>query len=182
MKNTTLLHAVSTMYVALIIADTSCQPIMDFASMNTPEIHKKQNGLATPVNIGRAYINTINIKAVRTFIKEFKNAQNVSWSKGRDGDYVAKFTIDSVQTIVRYDSRGSWFYTMKRYAEKQMSPELRELVKSIYIDYTIAQITELNVPNEKGIIYNIVIKTTDNFKTLRIYDGKIEITGDYTMP
>ena len=54
-----------------------------------------------------------------------------------DGGYIAKFTADSVKTIVAYGIRGAWHYTLRYYNEKKLPHDVRTIVKRTYYDYDI---------------------------------------------
>jgi hypothetical protein len=135
------------------------------------------------LDIEKKHINAVNIKVVRAFVKDFRDAEKVNWSEATDGGYIAQFILDSVQTTIGFSSDGTWNYILKRYAEKKMSTDLRTLVKSTFFDYAIMEVTEITLPNaENNIIYRVMIKNDDNFKIIRICNGEMQIAGDYTRP
>ena len=183
MKKITPIPTITVMYVALII-NTSCETVVGFSNikMRTAETTEQKDKALAPVNTGKEYINAINIKAVRSFDRAFKDAENVSWRTTDDGEFVAQFESDSIQTFVSYAINGSWEFTLREYSEKYMSHDLRTLIKSTYYDYSIKKITEMEQPNENNIIYTVIIKSGDNIKILRIYDWEMEVIGDYTKP
>jgi hypothetical protein len=183
MKKIMLMHIAIALCLILIIPGASSQTITGFAKTEirttgatTQDVEVLSTGTV------RENMKDITIKAVREFIKKFGSVQNVTWHKN-DGGFVAEFMNDSVQTMVGYKSDGSWNYILKRYAEKKMSRDLRRLVKSTFFDYAIMEVTEITLPySEDNIIYRVMIKNEDNFKILRIYNGDMEIAGDYTRP
>ena len=181
MKKIILMHAVMGMCAALIIPNASCQTTVGFArvAMRTPEITEQKDEVVVPINTGKEYINTVSIKAVRAFIQKFKDAENVIWYKVEDG-YVTRFVKDSIQNTVGYNKDGSWNYILKHYSEKQMSRDLRALVKSTYFDYTIEEVVEVKLPDEENIIYTMLIKAENNYKILKICNGEIEVISVYT--
>ena len=184
MKKITHLHTVIAIGAVIVIHASSCQTISAFTGSDTSIakiIISNENSVMT-INAGKDYLNAINLKVIRAFVKHFKDAKNVSWRKTYDGGYVAQFTKDAVQTIVRYDYNGHRSYTVKKYAEKCMSPELRALIKDTYFDYDIKEVTEILLPFEQHNIYCILIKKAGYYKMVRIYNREIEIINEFTEP
>jgi len=183
MKNIWLMHTVISMCAWLRKPDASCQTIIAFAKTEISAPDDTTRNEVAPPGTGRENMKDISIRAVREFIKKFGSAENATWHKTNDRGYVAEFMNDSVQTMVAYKDDGSWNYILKRYAEKKMSPDLRRLVKSTFFDYAIKEVIEITLPHsEDNIINRVLIKNEDNFKILRIYNGDMEIAGDYTKP
>jgi hypothetical protein len=170
---------------AFIVSDVFCQMTKNFATIEMPtsDTDELKDETGSFLDIEKKHINAVNIKVVRAFIKDFRDAEKVNWSEATDGGYIAQFILDSVQTTIGYSSDGTWNYILKRYAEKKMSTDLRTLVKSTFFDYTIMEVVEIKLPNEEdNIIYRVMIKKEDNFKILRICNSDMEIAGDYTKP
>jgi hypothetical protein len=85
--------------------------------------------------------------------------------------------------MVVYNKKGSWNYTLKKYAENKMPADVRTMVKSIYFDYTIMEVSETKQqPEIENIIYNVLIMYRDNFKVLQICNREMEITADFRKP
>jgi len=184
MKKIIFSHAVTCICSAFIIHDAYCQTTNSAdVSMGPSQTNTAEQNSAMPVNSAKDYRNAINIKAVRNFTKDFKDAKNVIWNKTNDGGYFAKFTSDSIRTMVAYDCNGSWTYSLRRYAENKMAPEVRTIVKSTFFDYSIMEVTEIKLPAEsENIIYRVLIKHAGNFKILQICFKEMKIVSDYTAP
>jgi len=185
MKPTIFIYAVCSLFASLIMASASSQTNTDVIVLNirASQMPLMQHNDAMPANTATDYRNDINIKAVRKFIKDFKDADNVTWTKINDGSCMARFTSDSIQTTITYDKRGTWNYTLKRYAEDKMPADVRNMVKSIYYDYVIAEVTEIKLQEERGnVIYNVLIKYAGNCKILQIHNNQMEIINEYTKP
>ena len=119
----------------------------------------------------------ISFRTLRNFTKQF-NHTDAAWYEIEDA-YIAKFSDNSIETMVGYDKRGTWLYTIKRYGEKNLPKEVRAQVKSIYYDYTISHIDEVKVPKQEGSIYIIQLRDNNNFKTLRVCDRELEVIRQY---
>ena len=185
MKKIIFLHPLFCLCASFIIHRAPCQAITGIARLNL-RIEEKvipEHNTTMPVNTATDYRNAISIKAVRKFIKDFKDAKNVTWSKANDGGYIAEFINDSIKTMVAYNRQASWSYSLRTYAENKMPADVRAIVKSTFFDYTIRTITEIKLPQEKeNIIYRILIKNGDNYKILRICNKEMEIASDFTKP
>ena len=126
---------------------------------------------------GIHYLNDINLKAVRGFMEEFKDVENVKWMKSDKG-YVASFVKDSVDTRVLYDKWGNFEVQFRYYLENRLSPEIRNLVKSRYYDYSIIQISEAR---QDGVIcHRIKIQNNNHCKVINVIKGEMEVMVEYS--
>ena len=129
------------------------------------------------VNSGPILINNVNIKAVRDFTRSYKNATQVKWVVLDDG-FLAHCYYDSIQTRIVYDNRGNRVCVFRSYGESKLPRDIRHVVKSQYYDYNIFCVTELT--NRNGTIYFIKIEDASQWKTLRVGDGDITCTEEFT--
>jgi hypothetical protein len=114
----------------------------------------------------------VNSKAVKNFLRSFKNVSNEKWYKVDDAT-VAKFTSDDIDYRVYYDKKGYWLHTIRTYDEKKMKEDLRHAVRSTYYDYDINLVNEIESPNASATyIVQLVGKT--KIMNLRICDGEME--------
>ena len=143
----------------------SSDAIAGISPPGTPSLKKSSSGVA------------INIRTLRTFYKMFPE-RDAAWYEISDA-YVAKFSSNSVETMVGYAKRGTWLYTIKRYGEKTLPKNVREQVKMQYYDYKISHIDEVHVPGQENSIYIIQLLDDKNFKTLRVCDRDMEIIAEY---
>ena len=126
---------------------------------------------------GFQYLNEIHLKAVRGFMEEFKDVDNVKWIKSDKG-YVASFVKDSVDTRVLYDKWGNFEVQFRYYLENRLSPVIRDLVKSRYYDYHIFQISEAR---QDGVIcYQIKIRHHNHCKVINVIKGEMEVMVEYS--
>jgi hypothetical protein len=176
------LNSIIAIFISVSVVAQSNAAIIAMNTEQAPVSLVHQND-ATPKNMPGNYRNAINIKIVRKFIATFKDAENVTWDKVNDGSSIARFTKDSVKTTISYNKKGTWNYTLKRYAENKMPEYIRDMVKTTWYDYSIVEVTEIMLPSEGGdIIYNILIKHVDNCKIIQIRNKQMEIFNDYTKP
>src|SRR5262249_5573996 len=59
----------------------------------------------TSTNENGAATLAVNAHAVKNFQKTFHDVKDESWSNTSDGGYVAKFTSNSVKTVVAYNGK-----------------------------------------------------------------------------
>lgn len=123
------------------------------------------------------YINDINIRAMRDFVKRYSNVTDEKWHKSND-NYIAVFFRDSTQYRVIYDSRGDLCYIMKYYEEHQMARDIRAQVKSIYYDYKIFIIQEIDTPDSPPV-YIINLQGETDWKKIKLCQGEIEVMEEY---
>jgi hypothetical protein len=120
----------------------------------------------------------VNTKAMRDFSRRF-NGKQADWTTNGDL-FQAKFSDKAIKTVVGYGKMGRWLYTIKHYSEKEMSRDIRHIVKSEYYDYKIDVIDEVRIPQSKNEIYLIHIYNDEKVhKILRYSDEGIEIVKTY---
>jgi hypothetical protein len=123
------------------------------------------------------YVNDINIRAMRDFVKRYSNVTDEKWHKSNN-NYVAVFFRDSTQYRVIYSSRGELCYIMKYYEEPQMARDIRGQVKSIYYDYKIFIIQEIDSPDSPPV-YIINLQGADDWKKIKLCQGEMEVMEEY---
>jgi hypothetical protein len=120
----------------------------------------------------------VNFRVLKDFQKRFMTANNATWNE-TDKGYIARFSANSIETMVAYGKHGNWFYTIQRYNEKNLPADVRALVKSTYYDYTFFHIDEVNVPEQENSIYILLLQDNKHFKTVRVCGDEMEVINDY---
>ena len=115
-------------------------------------------------------------RAVKDFEKSFKGITNEHWSRLDDG-YIATFTADSVQTMIAYNRKGTWHHTIRSYSEKKLPRKIRDIVKSVYYDYTIVSVAEVYFDYQP--IYIVYVQDETHLKTLGVYEGEMQEVRNY---
>ena len=115
--------------------------------------------------------NEVGIKMVRDFAQSFKNAENVRWYK-IPGGTVVYFSDKGTEKRSSYDGRGHWLYTISSYTEEHLPKRLVSQVRSIYYDFSINSITEINTDGK--IIYMVYLEGKDKWKTIRLSGDDME--------
>lgn len=122
--------------------------------------------------------NDIKANALRHFVKNFNDASVEKWY-GTPDLLVALFSFRDVDYRVDYNSRnGNWIETFRTYSEANMSPELKQAVRSSYHDYTIFQVQEIEQPLHP-LNYIVHLEGKARLINLRIYDGEMQEEQNY---
>jgi hypothetical protein len=142
-----------------------------------PSMESSYTGPATPANVMDAYRN-IDIRAVRNFKTTFKNIDNEEWCVLPNG-YRATFTNDGIVYFVTYSDRGHWMYTKRQYDEAKMDRNMRGTVKSVYYDYHITLVEDIEQPAQ-SVIYLVHMEDKNRWKNIQFYKGEMKTVLDAT--
>jgi len=126
-----------------------------------------------PVHNTMADFRNIPIKAVRSFKNTWQQVDNETWYKIPEG-YRARFTEDGVLYLVTYNKNGKWMHTMRQYNETKLHRDVRAQVKSVYYDYNIVLIEEIEY-FRKPLTYIIHMEDKVSFKNIRMSDREMEV-------
>jgi hypothetical protein len=123
------------------------------------------------------FMNDINVRAMRDFMDRYGDASDVVWHRSKD-NYVAVFTRDSIQHRVIYTNRGDPSITMKYYEEKKLARNVRAQIKSIYFDYKIYIVQEIESVGYPTI-YIVNLQGDSDWKKVKLYQGEMEVMEEY---
>ncbi|THU39191.1 hypothetical protein FAM09_11790 [Niastella caeni] len=118
----------------------------------------------------------IPIKAVRNFKSTWQHVDNEAWYQIKDG-YRARFTENGVLYLVTYDKKGKWLHTIRQYDEAKMDRDLRAQVRSVYFDYNILLVEEIE-QLLKPLIYVIHLEDKTSFKNIRFCDREMTVVSE----
>jgi len=111
----------------------------------------------------------VRSKAVREFVRSYKNVSNEKWYNTQDG-FIAMFILDDINYRVDYDKKGIWLHTIRTYNENKLPSDVRHLVKSSYYDYNIIVVQEIEIPWEPFMDF-----PTDLFTYIVHLEGKTKL-------
>ena len=120
-----------------------------------------------------AAFHNIPIKAVRSFRNTYLYVDNETWYKIPEG-YRARFTEDGVLYLVTYNKKGKWMHTMRQYDETKLQRDVRAQVKSVFYDYNIVLIEEIEY-FRKPLTYIIHMEDKVSFKNIIMSEREMEI-------
>ena len=129
-----------------------------------------------PENVPETRLNDINMNAVRHFNLFFTSALHVKWYKV-PGAFIVYFICDSVKKMAAYDKKGIWVHTLSYYSEYKLPRYVRRLVKSVYYDFHINQVIQVEEDNQ--LVYMIQIEDSISFKTVAVSDYEMKIVKDF---
>lgn len=119
-----------------------------------------------------AYLNDINTKAARDFLRRYEQAIDPNWYKVTGG-YIVKFMLNNILHRAAYTNPGEWLYTILYYKEKTMSKAIRDIVKRVYYDYSITQIEEIQAPG-KPVVYIVHMEDAATWRNVQVCEGEME--------
>ena len=129
----------------------------------------------------KTHLNSIHPKLMKSFLKQFSGVQAVMWDKTKWG-YIGKFNLDSIQYIVTYANTGTCLHMIKKYPEKYLPLSVRERIKSIYYDFDILWIDEVDISNqenEEKVVYMVLLQRSNELKKVRVTEDKMEDVTSY---
>jgi hypothetical protein len=115
--------------------------------------------------------SSVNHKAVKDFARNFKNA-NEKWYQV-ENQFVALFTLDNISYQVGYNKKGNKLYSIRNYGENNLPLDIRHNVKSIYYDYAITLVQEIEMPM-KPLTFIVHLDGKTDIINLRISDGEMD--------
>lgn len=141
---------------------------------------KSSNRMSSPfkeIGLGETRAYDVNIKAVRDFVKTFKNIDNNIWIHAEDGSFTSTFTSNGIKTIVAYDRKGYRLYIMKVYEENMLAFKIRDIVKREYSDATITLVKEIETV--KGLVIYVHMQNKDTWKVVRFFNGEMALVENF---
>jgi uncharacterized protein YifN (PemK superfamily) len=122
----------------------------------------------------RSVLYKINLKALRDFMLAYPTVTNEKWEILKDG-FMVSFTLNAIWTKNYYDKKGRWLHCIQQYEEFKLLKDIRDSIKSIYYDYKIVTVKEINTQRSNDeAIYFVYLKNGDDYKIVRVYNGEFE--------
>jgi hypothetical protein len=123
-----------------------------------------------------AFRNDVPIRALRNFINNYRDVTSLHWYN-IEGGFFAQFFADSIDTRAEFDANGFWCETISNFTEEQTPKAIRDLVKEVYADFNIIIVHKIET--NAALWYVVKLENGTQWKTLKIKDGEMELTGDY---
>jgi hypothetical protein len=137
-------------------------------SNNIPSVRNS----TSKTNVGTLHRGDVNSKAVRNFVRVYKNISGEKWYEIPDA-LIAIFTFNDINYRIDYDKKGNWLHTMRTYSENKLPADIRHLVKSSYYDYNIMFVQEIEKPRET-FTYVVHLEGKTKLINLRVSDGEMD--------
>jgi hypothetical protein len=138
--------------------------------------------LANPDLSGASILsrNEINIWAVRDFLDRFDKVENVLWFSTPKGGFEAYFVQDGYGNRVVYDKKGGWQISLINYSEDRLPRDIRKAIKTIYYDFDIFLVEEVNTI--EGVEYVVYLEDKSNVRLVKMNRaGELEVLQDLNM-
>lgn len=117
------------------------------------------------------------VKSARTFWRMYGETKNEKWYS-LPGGSLAQFETGGIAYRVVFDKKENWVYTLKQYKEKELPVQVRAMVKSVYYDYPITWVKEVN--QSQYIVYLIHIENDREWKTILVAEDEMEVAEEYS--
>ena len=140
-----------------------------------PIVKKNLSSLMTSAN-PMADFKNVHIRAVRDFKTTYHEVDYESWYILPDG-YRARFVSDNTINLITYNKRGKWLHTICKYDESKLNRDVKELVKTVYKDYKIILVEEIEQPN-KPVIWLVHIEDNVSLKNIAVCDSEMQMVLD----
>jgi hypothetical protein len=122
-------------------------------------------------------IKDVNARAVKDFRQRFNDARNVLWFSNGNG-FISYFIQNGYGDRAFYNKNGLWQYSLIFYGEDKLPRDIRAAVKSVYFDYDITMVEE--VQSNEGMAYIFHLEDRQNIKILKVkVDGEMEVIQDF---
>ena len=122
------------------------------------------------------YLTEINSKAMRSFVSSYSNATDPKWVK-YPGGFAVYFIRDGIRHKVYYTRAGDHKCTIRQYSVETMPLEIRQLVESVFEDYSIFVVNEITRMGKTR--YEIKIEDESSIKEIKVEDGGVNVTNDF---
>jgi hypothetical protein len=137
----------------------SVQAADDAISFQVPGSPKPGNTLA---------VNEVSMKVLQSFYRTYGDIPNVRWFKSANG-FAASFKLKGISNTVYY-KRGGWVdASIHYYFEEQLAAPVKSRVNSLFANYSISNVTEV----QKNGITAFYVKIQDA-TTIKI----VKLIGD----
>jgi len=86
----------------------------------------------------------INSKAIKDFQERYNNIKNAMWFSDQNG-FESYFVQNGFGNRVYYGKKGHWLYSLILHTEHELPSDVRASIKSIYFDFAITLVEEVQL-------------------------------------
>jgi hypothetical protein len=87
------------------------------------------------------------------------------------------FTNGNVQKRIFLGRKGNVKFQISYYSEAELPADVRARVKSVYYDYNIFSVQEINLNRSK--FYLVSLENNNTWKIIRVDDNDMEVYKEY---
>jgi hypothetical protein len=118
--------------------------------------------------------NEINLRALRDFMWRYNQEDHACWFCTHDGGFESYFVRDGYGNRVIYDQKGNWLFSLLNYDKSKLPVKIRSLVRSVYFDFDILVVEELQM--NEGIEYIITLEYDSDISVVKVNkEGDLEV-------
>jgi hypothetical protein len=117
-----------------------------------------------------------NSRAMNNFKKSFADGPDVNWFTEKEV-ISATMNRDGKRIHVVYDLKGRWLHTISSYDESKLTKDLRARVKSVYYDYKITLVQEIQ--EGQLTFYVIHLEDETSYKQIGLYEGEMNVIKEF---
>ncbi len=136
-----------------------------------------QTGIKTLPDVTVTANSNVNKSVTDAFQKSFSNVSNVKWFR-LNKDYLVTFITADMNNRALYKKNGAMVYHISYGHEQNLPPEVRQVVKSNYVDYNITN--AINVRQDNRNIWVVNLEYPKKLVIVRVEDGNLEEVYNYT--
>ena len=114
-----------------------------------------------------------NLKLQKSFNRYFKNAENVNWYNLKK-DFLVEFENNGRKTRALFGKNGYRHYAITYGAENSLPKDVRRSVKSMYYDFNILNVVEVETPLVDNTVWLVLLKDDKNTVIARVIDGGVD--------
>ena len=118
----------------------------------------------------------VNQKIWDNFKREFKNAVDPHWYKVGT-DYLVRFITEDQNQSALFNKKGNLIYNITYGKEKHLPKDIRQIVKSSYVDYAITN--ALSIRESDRLIWVVGLEDDKNILVVRVENGEMEEAKRY---
>ncbi len=121
-------------------------------------------------------VKAVKARAVTDFQMRFRDVSEIRWYSDHNG-YTSYFVKDGYNDRVYYNKNGRWLYSVLFRTEDKLPKDVRAAIKSVYYDWNMTVIEEVQSNDGKG--YLVYLEDKTNIRILKVSkDNDIEIMMD----
>lgn len=171
---------IAILIIAFALIDSAQAQVVTLCSASQRVFTNREDAISAlkSGSTSHMFLNELNIRASRDFLKRFQNPTEVFWSKSCRG-YQVSCIDQGIKCRTAYTINGGWQYTIRSYDEWKLPKDVRALVRSTYYDYHITQVDEILQHGNEEPTYLVHLKGEKTWKNVIIKDGEIIEREEY---
>lgn len=134
-------------------------------------LQAQEQGMKRLPDVTITSTTNVSKKVSDIFKATFPDAQDARWSK-LDKDFLVDFITADLNNRVLFHKNGAIVYHIKYGGEQNLPKEIRRLVKSNYVDFTISK--AINVLEDKRNIWVVNLEDDKKILVVRVEGGELE--------